>query len=75
MAYAYSDYLRHDILRMIPPDGKRIAFDSRKFGHADIFVVTADGGEPQRITSSASIGVDVSVAERGRSISSCICTA
>jgi hypothetical protein len=33
------------------PDGTRIAFDSRKFGHGDIFVVNAQGGEPMRLTS------------------------
>lgn len=33
------------------PDGKLIAFDSRLEGHADIFVVSAEGGEPRRLTT------------------------
>ena len=32
------------------PDGANIAFDSRVEGHADIFVVSASGGSPRRLT-------------------------
>jgi Tol biopolymer transport system component len=34
------------------PDGKQIAFDSRREGHSDIFVISADGGTPRRLTNS-----------------------
>jgi Tol biopolymer transport system component len=33
------------------PDGKQIAFDSRREGHSDIFVISADGGTPRRLTN------------------------
>jgi dipeptidyl aminopeptidase/acylaminoacyl peptidase len=36
------------------PDGTRIAFDSRKYENADIFVIGANGGEAVRITSDPS---------------------
>ena len=32
------------------PDGKQIAFDSTLQGHSDIFVISADGGAPRRLT-------------------------
>jgi len=36
------------------PDGRKIAFDNRQEGHCDIFVVNAEGGVHQRITTSES---------------------
>jgi len=33
------------------PDGAAIAFDARLEGHGDIFVISADGGSPRRLTS------------------------
>ena len=33
------------------PDGKQIAFDSTLQGHSDIFVISASGGTPRRLTS------------------------
>ena len=33
------------------PDGKTIAFDARLEGHGDIFVISADGGAPRRLTT------------------------
>jgi hypothetical protein len=33
------------------PDGKWISFDSRALGHADVFVISPDGGTPRRLTS------------------------
>jgi dipeptidyl aminopeptidase/acylaminoacyl peptidase len=36
------------------PDGTKIAFDSRKYENADIFVIGANGGEAVRITSDPS---------------------
>ncbi len=33
------------------PGGQQIAFDSRLEGHADIFVISAEGGSPRRLTT------------------------
>jgi Tol biopolymer transport system component len=33
------------------PDGRTIAFDARLEGHGDIFVISADGGAPRRLTT------------------------
>ena len=33
------------------PDGKRIAFDSRLEGHSDVYVISAEGGSPHRLTT------------------------
>ena len=32
------------------PDGKRIAFHSRPEGQAEVYVINAEGGQPQRLT-------------------------
>jgi Tol biopolymer transport system component len=36
------------------PDGRWIVFDTRVEGNPDIFVITADGGKPRRLTTEAS---------------------
>ena len=33
------------------PDSRRIVFDSRASGHADLYTVNADGGPPQRLAT------------------------
>ncbi|GEM_PF-558319 len=37
----------------VSPDGRQIAFVSSRDGNAEIYVMTADGGDPQRVTVSA----------------------
>jgi Tol biopolymer transport system component len=32
------------------PDGRRIAFTSNRDGNCEIYVMDADGGNPQRVT-------------------------
>ena len=36
------------------PDGRRIAFDSRRDGNEEIYVIDADGSNPTRLTSNSS---------------------
>src|SRR5262249_26978244 len=40
----------HDIAPVFSPDGKQIAFSSNRHGSYDVFVVSAHGGNPRRLT-------------------------
>jgi Tol biopolymer transport system component len=48
------------------PDGQRVAFDSRREGNGDIYVVDAEGGSPRRITTGVSEDVRPSWSRDGR---------
>jgi dipeptidyl aminopeptidase/acylaminoacyl peptidase len=48
------------------PDSHQIAFDSRPEGHADIYVISADGGKPRRLTTETSEDVVPSWSTDGR---------
>jgi serine/threonine protein kinase/Tol biopolymer transport system component len=53
------------------PDGSRIAFDARVDGNPDIWVMNADGGQPQRITTEPSEDVTGAWTPDGNSIVFC----
>lgn len=53
------------------PDGREIAFDSRPFGASDIFVMSAEGGSPRRLTTDPSHDVMASWSSDGRWIYFC----
>lgn len=53
------------------PDGRKIAFDARVEGNPDIWVMNADGTEPQRLTSEQSEDVTGAWAPDGSSIVFC----
>src|SRR5215470_613743 len=40
----------HDATPCYSPDGRWIAFSSNRFGSYDVFVVSAQGGKPRRLT-------------------------
>jgi Tol biopolymer transport system component len=40
------------------PDGRKIAFDSRRDGNAEIYVMDADGSDQTRITNNAASDTD-----------------
>ena len=40
------------------PDGKRIAFTGQYDGNTEIYVIPAEGGEPRRLTYTATLGRD-----------------
>lgn len=40
------------------PDGKQIAFTGQYDGNTEVFVIPAEGGEPKRLTYSATLGRD-----------------
>lgn len=51
-AYAITSNVELDALPIFSPDGRWIAFSSRRNGNWDIFVVPADGGEAKQMTFS-----------------------
>lgn len=51
----------HPGFEMFPrfsPDGKQVAFTAQYDGNTEVFVVPADGGEPKRLTFTATLGRD-----------------
>src|ERR1700757_4378996 len=44
----------HDTAPVWSRDGKSIAFASDRYGHYDVFLVGADGGEARRLTTHSS---------------------
>ena len=48
------------------PDGKRLAFDSRIEGNADIYVVSATGGPLRRLTSDSADDLNPAWSADGR---------
>ncbi|MGI8437956.1 MAG: S41 family peptidase [Chthoniobacterales bacterium] len=40
------------------PDGKEVAFTSHYDGNTEVYVMPADGGEPKRLTTTATLGRD-----------------
>lgn len=51
----------HPGFEMFPrfsPDGKQVAFTAQYDGNTEVFVVPAEGGEPKRLTYTATLGRD-----------------
>src|SRR5262249_54207404 len=51
----------HEGFEMFPrfsPDGKQIAFTGQYDGNTEIYVIPAEGGEPKRLTYTATLGRD-----------------
>lgn len=51
----------HPGFEMFPrfsPDGSKVAFTAQYDGNTEVFVVPADGGEPKRLTYTATLGRD-----------------
>ncbi len=48
-AYPLTLHEAHDFMPVWSHDGKKIAFASDRFGNFDVFIISADGGEPTRL--------------------------
>jgi len=48
------------------PDGRQIAFDARPEGNPDIFVISAEGGRPRRLTDDPAEEIEPSWSRDGR---------
>ena len=47
-----------EIFARFSPDGKNIAFTGQYDGNTEVYVMPAEGGEPQRVTYTATLGRD-----------------
>ena len=45
-----TDHSARDVFPRFSPDGKWIAFSSNRYGGSDVFVASATGGAPKRLT-------------------------
>src|SRR5436309_2084067 len=48
----------YEMFPRFSPDGTRVAFTAQYDGNTEVFVVPADGGEPTRLTYTATLGRD-----------------
>ena len=53
------------------PDGREVVFESQAAGNSDIYVVSADGGEPRRITDDPGEDMAPSCSRDGRYVYFC----
>jgi tricorn protease len=49
----------YEMFSRFSPDGKQIAFTGQYDGNTEVFVIPADGGQPRRLTHTATLGRDV----------------
>lgn len=48
----------YEMFARFSPDGKNIAFTAQYDGNTEVYLITADGGVPQRLTYTATLGRD-----------------
>lgn len=48
----------YEMFPRISPDGKHIAFTGQYDGNTEVFVIPVEGGEPRRLTFTATLGRD-----------------
>jgi len=48
----------YEMFPKFSPDGKSIAFTGQYDGNTEVYVISADGGEPRRVTFTATLGRD-----------------
>ncbi len=58
MARKLTNHIGYEMFARFAPDGKTIAFTGQYDGNTEVFTIPAQGGEPQRITYSATLTRD-----------------
>lgn len=53
-----TSHIGYEMFPRFSPDGKYIAFTGQYDGNTEVFVIPAEGGEPQRLTYTATLGRD-----------------
>jgi len=53
-----TSHVGYEMFPRISPDGKYIAFTGQYDGNTEVFVIPAEGGEPRRLTYTATLGRD-----------------
>lgn len=57
-AQRLTSYIGYEMFARFSPDGKSIAFTGQYDGNTEVYLMPADGGEPQRLTYTATNGRD-----------------
>lgn len=58
VARKLTNHLGFEMFPKISPDGKLIAFTGQYDGNTEVYVMPVDGGEPERLTFTATLGRD-----------------
>lgn len=53
-----TSHIGYEMFPRISPDGKHIAFTGQYDGNTEVFIIPSEGGEPQRLTFTATLGRD-----------------
>ena len=63
MARKLTSHVGYEIFPRFSPDGSKIAFTGQYDGNTEVFLIPSEGGSPQRLTHTATLGRD-DVADR-----------
>ncbi|MFA5849223.1 MAG: PDZ domain-containing protein [Bacteroidales bacterium] len=58
VARKLTSHIGYEMFPKFSPDGKTIAFSGQYDGNTEIYIVSAEGGEPRRLTFTATLGRD-----------------
>lgn len=58
VARKLTSHIGYEMFPRISPDGKYIAFTGQYDGNTEVFVIPTEGGEPKRLTYTATLGRD-----------------
>lgn len=58
VARKLTNHIGYEMFAKFSPDGKTVAFTGQYDGNTEVFTIPAQGGEPQRLTYTATLGRD-----------------